>query len=213
MIFTKAFAASAAFAALLTASALTAQGANLIKNGGFEKPIAPAGGLTCLSTGQAFANWTVVGATGNVCIVSGTYTANGWTVEPEAGAQSLDLTGYGSNMATGVSQTVATTPGAAYQLTFWVGNVVDPSGADGVTSTVNVLVNGVQVYTATNSLGAGSTSVVWQKFTATITSLTPQTSIAFINGDPAGDNYNGLDGITLVPQKDAEVASVDPEEN
>jgi hypothetical protein len=213
MIFTKAFAASAAFAAFLTASALTAQGANLIKNGGFEKPIAPAGGLTCLSTGQAFANWTVVGATGNVCIVSGTYTANGWTVEPEAGAQSLDLTGYGSNMATGVSQTVATTPGAAYQLTFWVGNVVDPSGADGVTSTVNVLVNGVQVYTATNSLGAGSTSVVWQKFTATITSLTPQTSIAFINGDPAGDNYNGLDGITLVPQKDAEVASVDPEEN
>jgi hypothetical protein len=213
MIFTKAFAASAAFAALLTASALTAQGANLIKNGGFEKPIAPAGGLTCLSTGQAFANWTVVGATGNVCIVSGTYTANGWTVEPEAGAQSLDLTGYGSNMATGVSQTVATTPGAAYQLTFWVGNVVDPSGADGATSTVNVLVNGVQVYTATNSLGAGSTSVVWQKFTATITSLTPQTSIAFINGDPAGDNYNGLDGITLVPQKDAEVASVDPEEN
>jgi len=213
MTITKTFATSAAFAALLTASALTAQGANLIKNGGFEKPIAPAGSYTCFNTGQTFVNWTVVGATGNVCVVSGTYTANGWTVEPEAGAQSLDLTGAGSNMATGVSQNVATTPGAAYQLTFWVGNVVDPNGLDGATSTVNVLVNGVRVYTATNSLGAGSTSVVWQKFTATITSLTPQTSIAFINGDPAGDNYNGLDGITLVPQNDAEPPAIEPQEN
>jgi uncharacterized protein DUF642 len=213
MTITKTFATSAAFAALLTASALTAQGANLIKNGGFEKPIAPAGSYTCFNTGQTFVNWTVVGATGNVCVVSGTYTANGWTVEPEAGAQSLDLTGAGSNMATGVSQNVATTPGAAYQLTFWVGNVVDPGGPEGTTSTVNVLVNGVQVYTATNSLGAGSASVVWQKFTATITSLTPQTSIAFINGDPAGDNYNGLDGITLVPQNDAEPPAIEPQEN
>ena len=213
MTITKTFATSAAFAALLTASALTAQGANLIKNGGFEKPIAPAGFYTCFNTGQTFANWTVVGATGNVCVVSGTYTANGWTVEPEAGAQSLDLTGAGSNVATGVSQNVATTPGAAYQLTFWVGNVVDPGGPEGTTSTVNVLVNGVQVYTATNSLGAGSSSVVWQKFTATITSLTPQTSIAFINGDPAGDNYNGLDGITLVPQNDAETPAIEPQEN
>jgi hypothetical protein len=148
-----------------------------------------------------------------VCVISGTYTANGFTVEPEAGAQSIDLTGYGSNMATGVSQTVATTPGAAYQLTFWVGNVVNTGGPDGVTSTVNVLVNGVQVYTATNSLGAGSTSAVWQKFTATITSLTTQTSIAFINGDPAGDNYNGLDAITLVPQTEAELAAINPQEN
>jgi hypothetical protein len=210
---TKTFAQSAAFAALLTASALTAQGANLIKNGGFEKPIVAAGGYTCFNTGQAFANWTVVGATGNVCILSATYTANGFTVPAEAGAQSIDLTGYGSNMATGVSQTVATTPGAAYQLTFWVGNVVNTGGPDGVTSTVNVLVNGVQVYTATNSLGAGSTSVVWQKFTATITSLTTQTSIAFINGDPAGDNYNGLDAITLVPQPEADLAAIDPEDN
>jgi len=213
MTLIKTFATSAAFAALLTASALTAQGANLIKNGGFEKPIAPAGNYTCFNTGQTFVNWTVVGATGNVCVISGTYTANGFTVEPEAGAQSIDLTGYGSNMATGISQTVATTPGAAYQLTFWVGNVVNTGGPDGLTSTVNVLVNGVQVYTATNSLGAGSSSVVWQKFTATITSLTPQTSIAFMNGDPAGDNYNGLDGITLVPQNDAETPAVEPQEN
>ena len=208
---TKTLAQSAAFAALLAASALTAQGANLIKNGSFEQPIVAAGGLTCLNT--AFADWTVVGAPGNVCILSTTYTAGGFTVPAEAGEQSIDLTGYGSNMATGVSQTVATTPGAAYQLTFWVGNVVNTGGPDGVTSTVNVLVNGVQVYTATNSLGAGSTSAVWQKFTATITSLTTQTSIAFINGDPAGDNYNGLDAITLVPQAEGELAAINPQEN
>lgn len=209
----KAFAQSAGFAALLTASALTAQGANLIKNGGFEKPIVPAGSYTCFNTGKTFPGWTVAGATGNVCVLSATYTANGFTFSPEAGSQSLDLTGAGSNTATGVSQTIATTPGAAYKLTFWVGNVVDPNAIDGTTSTVNVLVNGVQVYTATNSLGAGSTSAVWQMFTATITSLTAQTSIAFINGDPAGDNYNGLDGISIVPQTDDEAAAVEPREN
>jgi hypothetical protein len=189
---------------LMTAAGLLIQGAfgaNLIKNGGFEKPLAPAGWYTCFHTGKSFAGWTVVGATGAVCVISGTYTANGFTVPPEAGAQSIDLTGAGSNTATGVSQNFATTPGAAYTLTFWVGNVVNPGGPDGITSTVNVLVNGVQVYTATNSLGAGSTAVVWQKFTATITSLTTTTNIAFINGDPAGDNYNGLDGISLVAQK------------
>jgi hypothetical protein len=185
---------------LMTAAGLLIQGAfgaNLIKNGGFEKPLAPAGAYRCFNTGQTFAGWTVVGATGNVCIVSGTYTFNGYTFPPEAGAQALDLTG-GTNVATGVSQNFATTPGAAYTLTFWVGNLVYPGL--GPTSTVNVLVNGVQVYTATNSLGTGSTSAVWQKFTATITSLTTSTSIAFINGDPANDNYNGLDGISLVAQ-------------
>ena len=157
MNFTKTLATSAAFEALLTASALTAQAANLIANGSFERPIVPAGAYTSFNTGQTFAGWTVVGATGNVSVVSETYRGNGFTFPPEAGAQSLDLTGAGSNTATGVSQNIATTPGAAYRLTFWVGNVVDPNGTDGATSTVNVLVNGVQVYSATNSLGAGST--------------------------------------------------------
>jgi len=99
---TKTFAQSAAFAALLTASALTAQGANLIKNGSFEEPIVAAGGLRCLNTGQAFADWTVVGATGNVCILSTTYTANGFTVPAEAGAQSIESplnTPYGDRRA------------------------------------------------------------------------------------------------------------------
>jgi hypothetical protein len=185
---------------LMTAAGLLIQGAfgaNLVKNGGFEKPLAPAGSYRCFNTGQSFGGWTVVGTPGNVCITSGTYTFNGSTFPSEAGAQDLDLTG-GTNGATGVSQNFATTPGAAYTLTFWVGNIV--GGMLGPTSTVNVLVNGVQVYTATNSLGAGSTSTVWQKFTATITSLTTSTSIAFINGDPGNDNYNGLDGVSLVAQ-------------
>ncbi len=213
MTITKTFATSAACAVLLTASALTAQGANLIKNGGFEKPVLAPGGYKCFKTGQTFANWTVVGATANVCVINTTYTSDGFTFPAEAGAQSIDLTGSGSNQAEGVSQNIATTPGAAYKLTFWVGNIVDPAGSLGTTSTVNVLVNGVQVYSATNSLGTGSTSVVWQMFTATITSLTAETSIAFINGDPVTDNSNILDGISLVPQADDEVPAIEPQEN
>jgi hypothetical protein len=200
MTLTKTFAYSAAIAALLTASVLSASGASLIKNGGFEQPVVPSGGFKCFNTGQTFANWTVVGATGNVCILGATYTANGFAYPPEAGAQSIDITGQGATTGIGITQTVATTPGAAYQLTFWVGNVVDSTGPLGLTSTIDVLVDGVQVYMATNSLGVGLTNVVWQKFTATITSATAQTSITFVNGDPSNDNSNILDAVSLVPQ-------------
>jgi hypothetical protein len=85
-----------------------------------------------------------------------------------------------------------------------VGNVDDPGGLFGVTSTVNVMVNGVQVFTATNSKGAGQAKQVWRKFTTTITATSAHTTIAFINGDPSNDTDNGLDAISLVPQADDE---------
>jgi hypothetical protein len=163
---------------LMTATGLLIQGAfgaNLVKNGGFEKPLAPAGAYRCFNTGQTFAGWTVVGATGSVCIVSGTYTFNGFTFQPEAGAQQLDLTG-GTNVATGVSQSFATTPGAAYSLTFSVGNLV--GAMLGPTNTVNVLVNGSPAFSVTNEAGAGSTSVTWQTYTTTIVATSSSTTIA-----------------------------------
>jgi hypothetical protein len=40
--------------------------------------------------------------------------------------------------------------------------------------------------------------------------LTTQTSIAFINGDPLSDNYNGLDAISIVPQTADQVPAVKP---
>jgi hypothetical protein len=79
----------------------------------------------------------------------------GFTWPAAVGQQWLDLTGDGSNSVTGVQQTVATTPGSTYTLTFYVGNPNDPGGPSGTTSTLNVFVNGTQTFSITNLAGAG----------------------------------------------------------
>lgn len=177
-------------------------GANLIKNGGFERPIIPAGTTSDFATGTAaLTGWQVVGATGNVSIVSTTHVGNGYTWPAAVGQQWLDLSGDGSNRATGVQQTVATTAGAAYTLTFYVGNAY--GGPFLISSTLNVFVDGAQTFAVTNFAGEGLTSIVWQKYTTTIVASSAETTIAFMNGDGPDDNVNGLDGITLVEQKAA----------
>jgi len=176
---------------------------NLIKNGSFERPVAPYRGYRLFSTGNTFSHWQVVGDSGSVDVINGTFTTPPvFSFPAQAGSQWLDLTGD-SNTATGVAQKVATTPNAAYTLTFYVGNMYDPHGGLGVSSTVNVLIDGQQVYQATNSGGKVRTALTWQKFTTTIVAASSQTTIAFMNGDPPSDNVNGLDAITLVPQGSA----------
>jgi Protein of unknown function (DUF642) len=175
---------------------------NLIKNHSFERPVVTPGTYRLFRTGKTFSHWQVVGDSGYVAVVSETFTCCGFSFPAKTGVQWLDLTGSNSNTATGVAQTVATTPGAAYTLTFYVGNIYDPHDGLGVSSTVNVWVDGQQVYRATNSRGKGKTSMIWQKFTTTIVATSSTTTIAFINGDPSNDNNNGLDAITLVPQGD-----------
>lgn len=175
-----------------TASATT----NLIKNGSFEKPAVPAGGYDLFAPGQSFAGWQVFGATGDVGIVSGKFQGDGITFNAKAGAQWMDLTGV-SNTATGIAQSVATTPGTSYHLTFWVGNVYDPKGIYGVRSTVKVYVNGVLKLTATNSIRPPHHTQAWKEFALTIKAASSHTKISFINGDPHTDWSNGLDAVHL----------------
>jgi hypothetical protein len=183
---------------VLVASSVTASAAtNVIKNGGFEVPAVAAGGFELFSTGQAFSGWRVVGARGNVAVISGKYQGAGITFNAEAGAQWMDLTGLESNLATGVAQTVATTRGTEYHLTFWVGNVYNPGGAFGVSSTIKVYVNGVRKLTATNSLHPANHRQAWKEFALTIRATSSRTTISFINGDPRTDNSNGLDAVRL----------------
>jgi hypothetical protein len=39
----------------------------------------------------------------------------------------------------------------------------------------------------------------WQRFIRKITATSTATTIAFMNGDPSNDTYNGLDTISLTP--------------
>ena len=165
-------------------------------DGGFEQPVVPVGGFSDFSTGQTIDKWSVVGASGNVSLVSTTFSQNGIAFPAHSGHQWLDLTGV-SQTATGVQQTVRTVPGSDYTLTFFVGNVVNPGGIFGTTSTVDVFMDGTRLMTATNVLGKGKNRLVWQKFTTTITATGTRTTFAFINGDPASDTLCGLDAVSL----------------
>lgn len=175
-----------------------AGGANAgIVNGSFETPSVPNGGFTNYDVGSAaLTGWTVFGPSGaQVSIVSNTFAQNGVSFPAQDGIQWLDLTGENSNSSEGVSQTVATTVGHLYQLSFAVGSTTG-GGLFGVSSTVAVSLNGVLTFTDTNSM-ASPTTQAWQVFSETFVANSPMTTIAFQNADPASDNDNGLDNVVL----------------
>ncbi|HEY5096380.1 MAG TPA: DUF642 domain-containing protein [Candidatus Eremiobacteraceae bacterium] len=169
---------------------------NLLKDGSFETPLVPVGGFTVFNVGSTFSKWTVTGPGGDVGIVSGTFTQNGFSFPAGCGNQFIDLTGI-ETLGNGVQQTITTVMGSQHALSFSVGNVVDPNGIFGTTSTVKVYVNDVHVFSAKNKKGAGGTVQVWKAFTTTITAPSTRTTIRFSNGDPPGDDNNGLDCIKL----------------
>ena len=170
--------------------------ANMITNGDFETPIVPVDGFLNYGTGSTLiTGWTVIGR--QVSIVSGSYFSNGAHFPAESGVQWLDLTGDVSNqMGEGVTQTVATTPGQVYQLSYWLGNVTAPGY--GTTSTASITVNGTVTFTDTNST-VSPTLLVWQQFTHTFTAAGTSTTIGFLNEDPSSDNSNGIDNVVLTP--------------
>jgi hypothetical protein len=170
---------------------------SLLSDCSFETPALAAGGTQLFSNGQSIGAWTVVGATGNVNTIDTTFMQDGFTFEAEDGQQSLDLTGT-SNSATGVAQTVTTTIGTEYQLAFWVGNVVDPDGIFGVTSTVEVQIDGSDAYSAVNANGTGTMTLDWEEFSFTFVATSASTTVGFINEDPSNDTSNFIDNVTLV---------------
>jgi hypothetical protein len=168
---------------------------NLIVNGSFEEPLQAKGRYATVASGQSFAGWQVTGV-GSVSPISGEYRQAGILFNARHGGQWLDLTGPGSNSAAGVQQAVSTQPGVAYELVFYVGNV--RGSGFGTSSTVEVYVDGQSVGTATNDkFVAGRQG--WGQFRIPVTARATTTTIGFVNRDPAGDNSNGLDDVSLVP--------------
>lgn len=189
---------------LTIATLLVAAGvlrADLITNGSFETPTVTDMSFTEFVPGGSVTipGWTVVGAAGGVAIVAGDFSQGGISFPAESGLQWLDLTGLQTNSTEGVEQTVATTPGSIYDLSFWVGNVDSPSTTFGTTSTVDVRLGGIDgslLLAATND-STSATTQVWQQFTAEFTAAGSTTTLDFLNGDPSNDNTNGLDNVTL----------------
>jgi Protein of unknown function (DUF642)/PEP-CTERM motif len=181
--------------ALAVFSSTNALAANLVTDGSFESPAVPPGSFMNFATGATFGGWTVVGP--QASIVSGSFTQNGISFPAQDGVQWVDLTGDGSNVSEGVTQSVATTPGQTYQLSFWVGNVNNVGGIFGTTSTVDLMVNGSSHGAFTNSCTSCTTTQAWEQFTMSFVATDATTMLTFLNGDPPTDNSNGLDNVVL----------------
>jgi len=173
---------------------VSCEGLSLLENCSFELPVVQVGSFQLFNPGQEIAGWTVIGASGNVAPLSTTYVQAGLAWPALDGEQTLDLTGL-TNTATGVSQAVETSAGERYSLSFWSGNVV--AGGYGPTSTVQVLVDDVEILRSENVDGEGTRTLAWQNFTVEFEAAAEWTTIAFVNADPSGDNSNIIDNVTL----------------
>jgi len=169
----------------------------IVDNGSFELPVVTVGGFTLFTSTTPLPGWQVVGAAGNVGVCSASYGQGGLRFPAADGAQWMDLTGL-TNTATGITQAIATSPGAHYTLGFQFGNIVNPGGIFGTTSSVEVSVNGQVVRTVTNALGAGQGVLVWQDVSVNFTASSASTTISFLNRDPGTDDSNGIDAVTVV---------------
>lgn len=191
---------AAVLAALFYTSALASEPAYW-ENGTFLNPVPDPGGFALVDTGERYGEWRVVGQAGNVSWISGSYQHDGFQFPGPDGVDStwVNLAAI-SRTATGIVHApVPTTVGAAYTLTFSVGNLVDSSGYYGSSSTVKVYENSTLLETVTNSDGAGNSRETWKSFSITFNADAPFTSIAFINGDGPNDMNCGVGDTDFEP--------------
>ena len=168
--------------AIVALATPAAASANLIVNGDFSSPTEPVGNYSLAPEATTFPGWRVVGANGDVAIMSGAFVQDGFTFDADRSSQWLDLTGI-SDTATGVSQAVPTVDGDRYELRFAIGNAYDPGGIMGVKSTIAVFINGNLLFTSTNSKGKGTTRQVWVHKRTSFVATSNVTTVEFLNQD------------------------------
>lgn len=171
-------------------------GANLFTNASFELPVLPSSLFVSYVVGSSgLTGWTIVGPAGQALSqVPSTFAGNPpFQFPAQDGNQWIDLTGFNNNAPVGLAQTVPTAPGQAYAISFWVGNA--SGGLFGTTSTVNVELSQGGGGSCTNTTPGLVLS--WQHCTVNFTAAGPNTTITFRNADPAFDNSNGLDNVSV----------------
>ena len=196
------FVLASAVCGLLSTAPVSAQ--NLIVNGGFERPPLPADNpLRIEYGGRTFHGWTVVGPRSlGVSLINENYTENfnGNILHftPAEGAQSVDLSGPSNEGPVGVQQTVATTAGDAYVLSFSLANQDDAYVFYSRPSALEVYIDGVSQGVFKNDRNTAN-DLTWRKFRLNFTAATGATTIQFINRTRFDDNECGLDAVSLVP--------------
>lgn len=118
---------------------------------------------------------------------------------PQNGSQSLDLTGEGNQgLGNGIKQSVATNQGERYRLTFWVGHQYSLApGYEKGPGAAAVFIDGETIGSFA-SFGNTFEDVTWTRFSYAFAASSPQTVLAFLNDTPVGNNYSGLDNVSLI---------------
>jgi len=190
--------------------------ANLLINGTFDNTKGSFevnrdyGAMELYRYSTSIPGWTVV-APSSLVDIAWIGSPNPYLMTASPGNSSqylLDLTGYndGANgQYAGVSQTVPTTPGQTYQLTFDLGshNYFDVQGAPGIQVIINNQAVGGPYYATV--IGQNT----WTTETMTFTASSGSTSI-LLNGVSSGGSILmiGLDNVTLtaVPEPTTMIA-------
>ena len=200
--------------------------ANLLLNGSFESPVVPGFSLTCGASFNTdcqgyyspdqpgypggpsdIGGWSVIGKGGASGIAVVLQLGNNYTETNAAGAplyfhaqngnQSLDLTGEGNQgLTNGVKQSVATSSGLDYRLSFYVGNQDDSAPGYPNPSSIVLYIDSNAIDTFTTADNTAN-DVSWRHFQYDFTAASALTTIAFLNGTAIGDNYAGLDHVVL----------------
>jgi hypothetical protein len=195
-----------ACAALGASSSASAQ--NLIVNGTFDAPVVPAAGYEVYTPAVgSLAGWGVQGT--EVAIVGSSFTEYGVSFVAQSGSQWMDLSGLAApNTTNGIVQSVATTVGEQYQLSFYLGSAFNGSGPY-LSPTLDLSINGGTRVSYTNSNIVTNGQMNWQLFSTSFTASSALTSVAFYYGSTGSAVWAvGLDSVsmTVVPGPGALVA-------
>lgn len=163
--------------------------ANDLVNGSFEQGTHTNDGNnteTFLAGATAITGWTTVGSH-----VSWIADPNPFGLTAQDGSRFLDLTGYTAGAPFGgVTQTISTTPGASYVLTFELGSDTARWGGPPVSITASA---GGTSQLFTDS--AATTASTWTLETLDFTAAGASTAITLLG--TAGVSYIGLDNVDV----------------
>jgi len=172
--------------------------ANLVTNGSFEDPAASCTGtfVTLPNGNTAITGWTVGGN-------SVDWICTFW--QATDGTKSLDLSGIGAGS---VSQTLATVPGATYNVTFdLAGNSALPDPSINPVKSVTVDVAGTTNNFTFDTTGKSTSNMGYVTESFSFTAVNSLTSLTFTSDNtsaygPAIDNVSVVQSSSIPPDTD-----------
>ena len=165
--------------------------ANLLTNGSFELGTLVNDGNATMTFSAGPTNitgWTAVGRQ-----VSWIETGNPFALLAQDGSRFLDLTAYITGAPFGgVTQSIATTPGQNYDLSFYIGSYTARWGGPPV-SVLASAGGSSQTFT----VAGASTASTWTLFSMPFMATSPTTAVTLTGA--AGVQYIGLDNVSVDP--------------